>query len=147
LEEVVGSALERLEKSLAGRKVDVRIPEDLPPVPLDGTLMEQVFINLLENVVRHTPGGTAVDITAEQEGNTMKMTIADRGPGLKSDELDRVFEKFYHDPKSPGAGLGLAICQAILKAHGGTISASNRSEGGAIFLLRLPLGAAQETKP
>jgi two-component system sensor histidine kinase KdpD len=109
--------------------------------------LEQVFINLLENAARHTPAGTAIDVSAKLEKDSLLVQIADRGPGLAPDELERVFEKFYH-AKSPaaGAGLGLAICRAVVEAHGGRIWAENRSEGGAVFRFTLPLGGVRGGK-
>ena len=143
LEELVGSALERMDKLLNGRKVTTSLPEDLPLVPLDSVLMEQVFINLLENAARHTPAGTPIEILAKAGPGLVTIEVADRGPGLHEDELERVFEKFYH-AKSPqaGAGLGLAICRAVVDAHGGRIWAENRPGGGASFRFTLPVGEA-----
>jgi two-component system sensor histidine kinase KdpD len=139
LEEVVGSALERVEKSLGDRKVTVAIPEELPLVPMDATLMEQVFVNLLENGARHTPPGTQLEITATHEGGNVFVSVIDEGPGLVKDDLEKVFDKFYHHSSSPGVGLGLAICRAIVNAHGGRIWAENKTGGGAIFRFTLPL--------
>jgi two-component system sensor histidine kinase KdpD len=144
IEELVGSALERLDKALAGHKVTTRIPENLPLVPLDSVLMEQVFINLLENAARHTPAGTPIEISAAAGKEFVTIEVEDGGPGLAADELERVFEKFYH-AKSPtaGAGLGLAICRAVVNAHGGRIWAENRPAGGAVFRFTLPIEDAQ----
>jgi len=126
LEEIVGSALEYLEKALKGRKVAVNIPEDLPVVAVDPVIFEQVFVNLIENGIRHTPPQSPLEISAGKEGANIKVSVADRGPGIKKEELERVFEKFYHGKDSPGAGLGLVICRAIINAHGGRIWAENR---------------------
>jgi two-component system sensor histidine kinase KdpD len=147
VEELVGSSLERVEKLLAGREVTTDIPEDLPMVPLDSVLLEQVFINLLENAARHTPAGTAIALSARLEKDVLLVEAADRGPGLAADELERVFEKFYH-AKSPsaGAGLGLAICRAVIEAHGGRIWAENRPGSGAVFRFTLPLGGSHGLK-
>ena len=139
VEEIVGSALERVEKSLGSRRVDVSIPEDLPAVPADEALLEQVLVNLLENAARHTPPSASVEVSARVEGGSVQVTVADRGPGLKEEDLPRVFEKFHRDASSPGAGLGLAICRAVVKVHGGDIRAGNRPGGGAIFSFSLPL--------
>jgi len=159
LEEVVGSALERVQKSLRDRAVKVDIPEDLPLIPMDATLMEQVFINLLENGARHTPAEAGLEISAAVQGGSVLMTMADHGAGLKPEAMERVFDKFYHDQSSHGAGLGLAICRAIVNAHGGRIWAENRPPheqagerlssgarpgGGAIFRFTLPLGDVLE---
>jgi two-component system sensor histidine kinase KdpD len=144
LEEVVGSALERLEKSLGDRKVTVALPEDLPLVPMDATLMEQVFMNLLENGARHTPAGTGLEVSATVQADAVAIAVADRGAGIAKEDLEKVFDKFYHHPSSPGAGLGLAICRAIVNAHGGRIWAENRPGGGAVFRFTLPLRDALE---
>lgn len=139
VEEVVESVLGRFEKLLRGRNVKVTIPENLPLVPIDATLMEQVFANLLENAARHTPEQADLEISAAAEPDDVLVTVSDRGPGIKPEALDRVFDKFYHDASSPGAGLGLAICRAVVNAHGGRIWAENRKGGGAIFKFTLPL--------
>jgi two-component system sensor histidine kinase KdpD len=146
IEEVVGSALGRLSKQLAGRQLATHISPDLPLVPLDDMLIEQVFINLLENVQKYTPPGSPIDISAWQENKHVLIEVADRGPGLPEEELDRVFEKFYRGQAAAvdgrrGAGLGLAICKAIVTAHGGRIWADNRAGGGARFCFSLPVAA------
>ena len=144
IEEIVGSALGRLEESLAGRKVATRLAADLPLVPMDSVLMEQVLINLLENTIRHTPAKTPIDVGARLENGFLLIEVTDQGPGLAPDELERVFEKFYHAKSSKGAGLGLAICRAIMNAHGGRIWAENRKEAGTIFHAALPLQQSHE---
>ena len=147
LEEVVGSALGHVEKSLKGREVAVNIPEDLPVVPVDPVLLEQGFVNLIENGIRHTPPSSPLEVSAGKEGPYVKVSVADRGPGLAKEEFERVFEKFYHGKDSPGAGLGLVICRAIVNAHGGRIWAENRSGGGAAFSFTLPLGLTPTPSP
>ncbi|MCX5789680.1 MAG: ATP-binding protein [Elusimicrobia bacterium] len=143
IEEVAGAALERMEKTLGDRPVKSDIPEDLPMVPLDAVLMEQVFFNLIENATRHTPAGTPIEIAARVDGDFMEVEVADRGPGLAQEDIDRVFEKFYRAKSSgPGAGLGLAICKAVVQAHGGRIWAENRQGGGASFRFQVPLHGA-----
>jgi len=142
IEDVIGTALERTERLLAGRKVEADLPENLPLVPVDPVLMELVFVNLIENAVRHAPEGP-LDIVARERMDFLEVSVADRGPGLKPEELERVFEKFYRASAAPGAGLGLAICKAVVTAHGGTIRAENRPGGGAVFLLTLPRGGAK----
>jgi two-component system sensor histidine kinase KdpD len=140
LEELVGSALGRLDKLLSGRKVAVDLPHDLPLIELDGVLIEQVFINLLENAARHTPAKTPIELSAKVEKGLLRVDVADRGPGLARDVLEQVFEKFYHaKSSSAGAGLGLAICRAVINVHGGRIWADNRKDGGAVFSFTLPI--------
>ena len=140
LEEVVGAALGRLRDELGGRPLVLDIPEDLPAVAIDAPLVEQVFINILENAAKYTPGGNPLEIHARGAGKVVEVQIADRGPGLPEEAVEKIFDKFYRASESrPGAGLGLAICQAIVRAHGGTIRASNRPGGGALFTFTLPV--------
>jgi two-component system sensor histidine kinase KdpD len=143
LEEIVGSALVRLRRELEQHPVHVDIPKDFPLLSLDGTLMEQAFFNLLENAVRYTPPGTPIDIRTSAEGPQAVISVADSGPGLPKGSESQVFEKFFRGSASTadgrrGVGLGLAICQGIIRAHGGTIRARNRPEGGAEFVISLP---------
>jgi two-component system, OmpR family, sensor histidine kinase KdpD len=142
LEEVVGAVLNRLEPRLAKRQVAVDLPADLPPVPIDETLIEQVLINLLENALAYTPPGTPLAIAAQAEGDGVVVSVADRGPGLRSGDEQRIFDKFYRANRQggrDGVGLGLTICRGIVEAHGGRIWAENRAGGGAIFRFLLPL--------
>ena len=145
LEEVVGVALIRLDERLRDHPVQVRLPPDLPLVPLDAVLIEQVFVNLLENAVKYTPSGTPIEISAVAEGSVVRVEVADRGPGLPLGEEVRVFDKFYRAPDTvsrSGIGLGLTICRGIITAHGGRIWAENRHGGGAAFRFTLPLTGA-----
>ena len=144
LEDVIGSALGRLGKDLADRRVNKLLPDDLPLVPLDGVLIEQVLVNLLENAVRYSDPGTAIDILARAENDAVVITVADRGPGLAEGEEVKVFDKLFRGAASEnsaerGVGLGLAIARAIVEAHGGRVWAENRAGGGAMFSFRLPL--------
>ena len=149
LEEIVGAALERLGPRLEGRPFQSRIPEDLPLVPADPVLIEQVLVNLVENAVRYTPPGTPIDISAAREGDRIRVEVLDRGPGLAAGIEGRVFETFFRGPGVPsgGSGLGLAICRGIVVAHGGTIEAANRPDGGASFGFTLPIDGQPPTVP
>jgi two-component system sensor histidine kinase KdpD len=140
IEEVVGSALGRVEAGLEGRRVNTRIPEDLPPVSADPVLLEQVFVNLLDNAAKHTPGGTPIEVTARATPGAVVIDVADRGPGIPPGSESRIFDKFLRGPHAAaqGAGLGLAICRGIVSALGGTIVACGRDGGGALFRVRLP---------
>jgi len=144
LEEVIGAALSRLEEPLADRVVNIQLPDDLPFVPIDSVLIEQVFINLLENAIKYTPAHSPIDLSAAQDGASIVITVADRGPGLPPGDEQRIFEKFYR-ARAPaarngsGVGLGLTICRGIVEAHGGRIGAENRSGGGAVFRFTLPI--------
>lgn len=146
IEEILGTALDRLSKTLGNRSITVNVAENAATVPVDGLLMEQVFVNLLENAARHTPIAAAISISTEKTGDGVTISIADNGAGFKPGEGERVFDKFYHGPSSTGAGLGLAICRGIITAHGGKIWAENLpatqpggQAGGAVFRFTLPL--------
>ena len=141
MEEVVGAALNRLEKILRRHPVQVRMPDDLPLVPIDGVLMEQVLVNLLENAVKYTPEGTPIELAAWAEDQGVVVEIADRGSGIPPGDEERVFEKFYrgsHTRDRRGVGLGLPICRGIVQAHGGRIWVENRPGGGASFRFLVP---------
>jgi two-component system sensor histidine kinase KdpD len=139
LEEVVGYALDRMNTPLAGRELHLAVPPDLPLIPLDGVLISQVFINLLENAAKYTPPGSPIDISAVRDNGGVMVEVADRGPGLPAGEEARIFDKFHRAANgASGAGLGLAICRAIVEAHGGRMWAENRVGGGASFRFTLP---------
>ncbi|HLW67774.1 MAG TPA: sensor histidine kinase KdpD [Gemmataceae bacterium] len=143
LEEIVGSALNRLRHDLKDHPVRVEIPPEFPLLSIDSELLEQVFFNLLENAARYTPPGSEIEISARPIGAEIEITVADAGPGIPTGSELRIFEKFFRGPAiAPdgrrGAGLGLSICKAIMQAHGGQIRVRNRPEGGAEFTLLLP---------
>jgi two-component system sensor histidine kinase KdpD len=142
LEEALGVALLRLEDRPEAHLVDTRLPNDLPLVPIDELLVEQVFINLLENAAKHTPPGTRVTVSAWVDGAAVVVEVANCGPGVAADTEEAIFRKFYRAPgadHSSGAGLGLTICRGIIAAHGGRIWAEPRPAGGAAFRFVLPL--------
>ena len=143
LEEIIGAALHRMEGVLGPRQVRLHIPADLPLIAVDDVLLEQVFTNLLDNAARYTPENSEVLITAAPARETVVIEVADRGPGFAPGDEKRVWEKFYRGAEhkaSRGAGLGLAICRAIVEAHGGRIEAENRTGGGALIRIVLPTG-------
>jgi two-component system sensor histidine kinase KdpD len=116
------------------------LPPDLPLVPLDEVLIEQVLVNLLENAVKYTPPGSPIELSAWAGEQQVTVEVADRGPGLPSGAEQHVFDKFFRaDAATGGAGLGLTICHGIIAAHGGRIWAENRPDGGAVFQFTLPL--------
>jgi two-component system sensor histidine kinase KdpD len=143
LEELVGSALARLGPVLKDRAVRVRVPEDLPLVLVDGILIEQALVNLLENAAKYADPPAAIEVSARAEDGAMVVEVADEGPGLPPGTEERVFEKFYRaESAQRGFGLGLPICRAIATAHGGRIGAERREPRGTRFRLTLPLGEA-----
>jgi two-component system sensor histidine kinase KdpD len=147
IEEPLGAALRLVEKHLAGREIAVDLPADLPLVEVDGVLMEQILLNLMENAAKYTPPDSPISISARAlhtGGGGLEISVADRGPGLREGELEKVFDLFYQGEETAeaggrkGYGIGLAICRAIALVHGGAIRAENREGGGAAFIVTLP---------
>ena len=140
LEEIIGSALNRLEPLIRDRLIKTEI-SDLPLVPFDDLLIEQVLINILENALRYTPIRSPIVIRATRQDNHVCIEIMDRGLGVPVQDRTRIFEKFYRSGKqdTEGTGLGLAICAGIIKAHQGQIGVKEREGGGSIFYFSLPL--------
>ncbi len=144
IEEIVGSVLFRLNKNLSGRPVRTHLPDRLPLIRVDAVLMEQVLLNLIENAIKYTPSGSPIDIEANATPESFRITVVDYGPGLSKETMTNLFDKFYRgNPESEqsGVGLGLALCKAIINAHGGQICAANRAGKGAEFIIDLPLTA------
>ncbi|MCC6553659.1 MAG: DUF4118 domain-containing protein, partial [Polyangiaceae bacterium] len=141
VEELIVSALTRLEGKLGARAVNLDLPADLPLISVDPVLLEQLLVNLLENAAKYTPPAAAIDVGARIEGGAAVVTVADRGPGLPPGAGERVFEKFYRGAHTgvPGAGLGLSICRGIAEAHGGAVRAEDRPGGGALLRVTIPL--------
>jgi K+-sensing histidine kinase KdpD len=146
LDEVVEAALSRLRGRLGDRSVRSRVPEQIPMVPIDAMLIQQVLVNLLENALRYTADGSPLEIEATSSADLVTVEVRDRGPGIREEEAEQLFERFYrghsHSAQDGGVGLGLTICRAIVQAHGGTIALVNRAQGGTIARLTLPLFAS-----
>jgi two-component system sensor histidine kinase KdpD len=143
LEEVVGSALAACATVLAGRPIRVELAADLPLLHLDAVLIERVLVNLLENASKYTPALSPIEIEAHGDGEQVIVTLSDHGPGLPPGREEAIFEKFERGRKegtTPGVGLGLAICRAIMHAHGGSIRGETGRTAGARFVLTLPRG-------
>ncbi len=144
LEEVVGTALKASDSALARHQVQVQLPSELPLMEMDAVLIERVLCNLLENAAKYTPPGSVIDIGSEVEGDHVAVWIEDNGPGLppgREEELFKMFERGHKESATPGVGLGLAICRAIIEAHGGSIRADSAgSRQGARFVFTLPRG-------
>lgn len=150
LEEVLESSLRAVNSSLMHHKVSVHLEENLPLLEIDAVLMERVFCNLLENVAKYTPEGSEIEISASTADQEVSVWVEDNGPGLPNGKEEEIFKKFERGQKenaTPGVGLGLAICRAIVEAHGGSIHAENRSTGGARFVFTLPKGIPPAIEP
>ncbi|WP_315721549.1 MULTISPECIES: sensor histidine kinase KdpD [unclassified Bradyrhizobium] len=144
--EIVGSALRRASKILAGHHVSLEMTADLPMVEVDAVLFEQVLFNLLDNAAKYAPADTSIAIRAIRDGNWVVLDIRDEGDGIPADEVEHVFDKFYRvqkgDQVRPGTGLGLAISRGFIEAMHGRIFAGNRTDRrGAILTIRLPVPA------
>lgn len=151
LDEVVGAALHRLQRQLAAHRVDVHLDEAPPMIHADPVLLEELLFNLLENAAKFTPPGCRVSITARQGVEEVELLVADDGPGFAPQiEPNALFEKFERgraEGAVGGVGLGLAICRAIVQAHGGEIRAERIPAGGALFVATLPQTAAAPALP
>ncbi|NMM25803.1 MAG: two-component system sensor histidine kinase KdbD [Glaciimonas sp.] len=142
-EEVVGSALRAYRLQLKPYQVQIRLAPDVPLVRFDAVLIERVLCNLLENASKYTPVGSTITLSADVKNPYLQVALSDNGPGLPYGREEVIFEKFSRGEResaTPGVGLGLAICRAIVEAHGGTIHAENAPGGGASFIFTLPLG-------
>lgn len=147
VEDIVGVALTQLNDALLHRKVNIRFAPDLPSVPLDEVLIEQVLINVISNAIKYSPDGSEIVIEADHNQDILDLTIKDEGAGIASADMERVFEKFYrgHLTKHiPGTGLGLAICKSIVEAHGGHIAAMMNGNRGTAIRISLPLQFAEK---
>ncbi|TPW27202.1 sensor histidine kinase KdpD [Martelella alba] len=143
LRELVGAARQRLRGPLRDHPLKIDIPDDFPPVDVDPILMEQVFVNILDNAAKYSGVGAPIEVAAQLTDGMIEVAIQDKGAGFPAGEENRVFDMFWRatqgDGKPAGAGLGLAICRGIVEAHGGTISASAVPQGGACISFRLPI--------
>lgn len=147
LQDLVGAVLAQMRDRLEGHPVTVHLEPDLPLVPLDFVLIVQVLANLLDNAAKYAPTGTSLEIRAGRTGEHVTVTVADRGPGIPEEDLERVFDKFHRVARANGAsgtGLGLAISRGIVEAHGGKIVAQSRAGGGLAVEFSLPLATAGE---
>ncbi len=141
-EEIVGSALRRLDKKLKTRQVNILMADNLALIHVDAVLLQQVMVNLLDNADKYSPASLPIDISVETTPLGLSIAVADRGPGIPENLQQKVFDKFFRvneESAQSGVGLGLSICRAIVEAHGGKIQATNRSGGGTLFQFYLPI--------
>jgi len=140
---VVEQALEELKQLLLHHPVDVRIPAGLPNARMDSAHIKEVLVHLIENAAKYSPAGAPIRITAEANDQGLTINIADRGPGIDDFEQSLVFEKFYRGRNQRvqvhGTGMGLAICKAIIEAHGGRLGLTSQLGHGSVFYFSLPV--------
>jgi two-component system sensor histidine kinase KdpD len=146
ISDLINVALRHNERELSRHRIILSVPRPLALVKIDFVLMEQVLNNLLLNAASYTPAGTAVEIKARAQNSEMLLSVADRGPGLPEESLPHLFEKFYRVPGAPagGTGLGLSIVKGLVEAHGGHVEVQNRPDGGAEFIVSLPIVSTPE---
>ncbi len=143
-EEIVAESISRIRKRFKVHKINVKVPDELLLVPMDGTLIEQVIINLVENAIKHSGENTSIDIIVKKENNFAVFEVSDNGEGISEQDFPYLFESYVPNGKkssdsSRGMGIGLSICMSIVKAHHGKMEAANKKGGGAVFKFTLPL--------
>ncbi|MFT4074375.1 MAG: sensor histidine kinase KdpD [Asticcacaulis sp.] len=149
IQEIIGAAIARVEPQKENRQIRTQVNGRIPMVTIDGALIEQVLLNLLENAFTHTAPNGVIMISVENDADRVRVRVSDDGDGLKAGEEDQIFEKFHtrqaekSDRSHSGTGLGLAICRGIIQAHGGLIYAKNNPAGGASFIFTLPVAKDQ----
>jgi two-component system sensor histidine kinase KdpD len=142
LDELLTTRVRKLKRVLRNVRVQVDVPFTLPLAEGDYTLVDQVVTNLLENAARHSPDGGSVRVRAREREGWIEVSVSDQGPGVDPDDRDRIFEPFSRGKGSTSSGVGLAICKAIVEAHGGSITVQGGDESsraGATFVFTLPV--------
>jgi two-component system sensor histidine kinase KdpD len=142
LEELVDACARRLQRLLGNVRLEIDVPPGLPLADADYSQLDQVLTNLLENAVRHTPPGSKVRVDVRDWRGQLEVAVSDEGPGLLPFERQRIFEPFRRGEGSTSSGVGLAICKAIVEAHGGTITVDGAASGGARFSFTVPIHRA-----
>lgn len=147
-EEIVAEVISRIRTRFPDRRISVKVPDELLIVPMDGTLIEQVLINLLENAVKHSGDDTVVEVAVSKRDNNAVFEVLDNGEGIPEQDLPYVFDSYATERKrssdsTRSMGIGLSICMSIIKSHNGWMEAANRKEGGASFTFTLPLEEGQ----
>jgi len=142
LKEIINQVINASHKKLQERPVHINISKELPLILFDSLLIQEVLLNLIDNAIKFTPSMSAIEINAMPKESKALVSITDRGPGVISDEANKLFDKFYRGHKltsERGLGLGLALCRIIVEAHGGKIWVENYKDGGATFHFTLPI--------
>lgn len=147
MEDIIGTALRRLQESIRDRKINVDVRPPINVVHGDCVLLEQLLINLVDNALKYSPYDTQIDINVSGDSDKIFVSVSDRGIGIPEDELSNIFNKFYQvhhpDMRVDGTGLGLSICRGIVEAHGGKIWAENRPGGGTSIVFLLPATSSE----
>jgi two-component system sensor histidine kinase KdpD len=139
LEELLTDRVRKLNRILRHARVQVDVPFTLPLADADYTLLDQVITNLLANAARHSPDGGVIRVRARDVDGWIEVAVADQGPGVDPTDAERIFEPFSRGEGSDSSGVGLAICRAIVEAHGGSIAVRGAESGGALFVFTIPV--------
>lgn len=144
--DIINASVKALEPGLTHHPVNIKIQDEMPLMRLDFGLMEQAITNLIYNATVHTPAGTSIEISMHVEDGLCIITVADNGPGVPKQDLNKVFDKFYRaeGTTTGGTGLGLPIAKGFVEAHRGKLSVRNRISGGAEFRIEIPIGIETE---
>jgi two-component system sensor histidine kinase KdpD len=146
LPELVTGVVGDLGPALRGYEVRLEVPDSLPVVDVDRTLIARVLTNLLENAIRHAPKGSPITVAAAPRSpDTVLVSVADQGPGVSPDRRDEVFGMLARRDADAGAGLGLTIARTFIEAHGQRIWVEDAAGGGALFSFTLPVAASGHT--
>jgi two-component system, OmpR family, sensor histidine kinase KdpD len=144
VEEIVAEAISHIRKRFPNRKISVKVPDELLIVPMDGTLIQQVLLNLVENAIKHSAADSMIDILVKREEKFTTFEVGDQGEGISDEDFPYLFDSYVPNgakssDSSRGMGIGLSICMTIIKAHNGTLEAQNKVGGGSVFRFRLPM--------
>jgi two-component system sensor histidine kinase KdpD len=139
LDELVHDRLRRLRRLFRDIHLEVEISEGLPLLDADYSQLDQVLTNLLENAARYAPPGSVVTVGAGEKGEVVEIWVSDEGTGIDPDDVGHLFEPFRRGAASESSGVGLAICKAIVEAHGGSIEVRPTLRQGAVFVFTMPI--------
>lgn len=142
LDELIDTVILKFKKRYPDRSITLELPEDVIIIPMDAMLISQVVMNILENSVKHAEGSDTIRLKAYTENDRAIIEISDNGCGIAEDKLTDIFKGYFYaeenaDMKKRSRGIGLSVCSSIVKAHGGTLTAENKPEGGALFRISL----------
>lgn len=152
IDEVAQEALRHLNRRSAEHTVTLAVPDDLLMAKMDPQLIVQVLINLTDNAIKYTPAGSSIAVSAQRSGETVRVEVADDGPGIPDAAKEKLFEMFYtaqakRGDGRRGLGLGLSLCRSIVEAHGGQIGVRDNNPHGTVFWFTLPASDTPSAPP